>query len=218
MSKRISIKDLKSPDKILKLLVRFFKYLKNNVKVLLYIAGGIIILALVFTTLNYMKELRHKKANEILFSYNKTHSNVTNETKEFEKIVNKMPSSSVKDYAIYELAERFYNNKNFEKATYYYNLLIDNSNKLLKIKTLIGLSYSMQAKKDYKEAITILNKALKVNEPSHKALINFLIANNYYKLKDKNKTLEFCNVILMKYPETIYSKMAASLKDGLYEN
>lgn len=218
MSKKISIKDLKSPDKVLKLLTRFFKYLKSNVKVLLYIAGGLVLVALVFAFLNYMKETRHKEASDILFSYNETHSALSDETKDFKNAIDKMPSSNVKDYAIFELAERFYNKKEFKKAINYYNLIKDNSNEILKLKALLGLSYSKQAMKDYKGSIETLKEALEVEDPTHKALINFLIANSYYKLGDKNKVIEFCNSIFMKYPDSIYSKMAASLKDGLYEN
>jgi tetratricopeptide (TPR) repeat protein len=214
----MSLKELKRPDKILKAILEFLKYIKNNVKLLLGIGISIIAITAIFVVFNHVVEKREEKALNLLFSVNKQieeldqNKNIEEIIKIMENVIIKMPNSNSKSIAYYYLAQLYYEFEKWDEAIKNYKLVENKASLLIKELALLGLAYSYEHKEEFDNSINAYEEILKNDKFFNKELSMINLARVYIKTNNKNKALEIINNFKIKYPNSPHIKMSSMLE------
>lgn len=216
----LSLKDLKSPDKFFRALVAFTGYLKNNVKLLLTIAGTIIIATTLVVIYGSVREKRENTAfSELYDAENRIEKIEKNRTEEeikiYKGVLDKLADTRAAVEARYRLAEAYYKSQKWDEAIEQYRFVADHSGNIFKALALMGLGYSYEMKKDYKSAIGEFTRLNEYKESVYKSVAMLGIARCHRLSGENDKALAMYDSILISYPDTDAARMAQIAKSGI---
>ncbi len=220
MSKRFSLKELKSPDKFFKVMLKFVTYLRSNVKAYLVFSAVVVSITLAYVIINNVSEKRENKARTILFNLSLSMKDMTSENpddyiKKIEAELDKLGSTDAGMEARYMLAELYYNKKDWDKALSYYSYVSGHISGLLQELSIMGEAYSLENKGDTKGALDKFQELRDATPSVYKAVSLLGIGRCYKKIGDKGKALSAYESVIVSYPDTDYARMASIEKVGL---
>lgn len=220
MSKRFSIKELKTPDKFFKTMLKFVGYLRTNVKAYLTFSAVIVVITLAYVLIENVNDKREQKAMTVLYEVSKEmrsmgSSNPEDYIKLIEGKLDQLGSTKAGMEARYMLAEFYYDKGDWEKAVTYYDHVADNSNGLLEELSMLGSAYSLEKKGDFKGALNKFEELRELNSPVYKAVSMMGVGRCYQKLGDKTNALSAYESVIISFPDTDYAKMASVSKASL---
>ncbi len=220
MSKRFSLKELKSPDKFFKTMLKFVGYLRTNVKAYLTFSAIIIAITLAYVLISHVNDKREQKAMTALYELNKEvkamgSSNPDDYIKLVEGRLDQLGSTTAGMEARYMLAELYYNKGEWDKAITYFDHVADNSSGLLEELSMLGSAYSLENKGDINGALKKFEGLRELNSAVYRAVSMLGVGRCYQKLGDKNNALSAYESVIVSFPDTDYARMASVLKVGL---
>lgn len=220
MSKRFSLKQLKSPDAFFKSMLAFLIYLKNNVKALLSIAGVIILITVIVVLYNYIDGRKQEKARVAFYEVTKQMQSLDeNDIKSaialLESKLDEFGKTDAGAEATYLLAELYYGEKDWENAIkFYQKALAITKKKLMKDLITLGLAYSMENKGDNQGANNAFQSLLD-NATVYPEVAELGFARTSAKLGEIEKAKMSYESVIMKYPDTEYARYANTAKGAL---
>ena len=220
MSKKFSIKEMKSPDKFFKSMVSFVGYLKHNVKLYLILSSVVVAITAAVAIVNYVNDTRQEKAKAEFYRVSKqiqmlNTNDVTVPIKLIEDVLGKLGNTDAGMEASYMLAELYYNNKNWDTAIKYYEKVSGNAKGLLNELSLLGLAYSKESKGDTQGALDAFNKVKDIKSSAYSPIAAMGTGRCFQKLGDKSKAIAAYEAIIIAYPDTDYAKQASTAKASL---
>jgi len=220
MSNKLSIKDIKSPDKFFRSMLSFVKYLRHNVKLYLILSAIVVGITAAITIFNYIHDTRQENARKEFYKIAKQIQTLnTNDPSSVIKIIeenmSKLGNTDAGMEASYMLGELYYNKKEWDSAIKNYERVLDKSNGLVKELAILGLAYSKENKSDYKGALEAFNKIKDNKESSYSAVASLGAGRCYQNLGDKSNALATYEAIIIAYPDTDYARQASTAKASL---
>jgi len=217
MSKKFSVKQLKSPDQVFKAMLTFVNYLRNNVKVYLMFSAVIVVVTLAYVLINHFANVRQDKAMTTFYQLSKgiREQNSTDPSVNIGIIESKLKelgSSRAGVEARYMLAELYYETSQWDKAIDNYGYVLKNSKGLIKELSYMGIAYSFEAKGDIQGALDNFKHLSQIKVGAYKAISMLGVARCYKKLGDSIKAASAYEYVIKMYPDTDYAKMAAVSK------
>jgi len=220
MSKKFSIKDIKSPDKFFKAMLTFIGYLRHNVKMYLAISGAIIAITAIVVVIKSINGSREEKARRTLYELTVKLQDVGVKTpdeviKTVTPVLDKLGNTNAGLEARYMVSEMYYEKGDWDNAVKNYNVVIKKGDGLIKELAMLGVAYSIENKGDVQGALANYLKLKDMNPSVYKAVAMLGIGRCYQKLGDKNKALSSYETIIISYPDTDYARLASAAKTGL---
>ncbi|MCX6112267.1 MAG: tetratricopeptide repeat protein [Proteobacteria bacterium] len=220
MKTKVAGKKLKAPDKLLKAMLEFVDYLKNNVKLYLILASIIIVVTAVVVLVNYFTNKKEENGRKTLYSISQQLQTLDKDKSEaairlIEENLSKLGNTTARLEAQYMLAEIYYNNKNWDKAINNYEVVTKKAKGLIKELALLGFAYSEENKGDIKEALNSFIKMKELNSSVYKDVAMMGIARCYQKLGDKNNALAAYESVIIAYPDSDMARLASAAKTDL---
>ncbi|MEI6093179.1 MAG: tetratricopeptide repeat protein [bacterium] len=220
MKTKLSAKQMKSPDKLLKVMLEFFGYLRHNVKLYLVFAGIIVLITATVVSINHFTEKRENNARKTLYELGHKIQKLNPEQKEtamdmIEKELPILGNTKAGIEARYMLAEMYYNNKNWTKAISHYELLTNKAKGLIQELAYLGLAYSAENNGDVKKALDSFTKVKELNSPVYADVAMMGTARCYQKLGDKVKAGAMYESVIIAYPDTDVARLASVAKASL---
>lgn len=217
MSKRFSMKELKSPDKFFKAMLGFINYLRSNVKAYLTFSIVVVVITLAYVLVNHINDKREQKAMASLYILDKQMKSMDSvEPGDYIKLIetklDELGSTRAGAEAKYMLAELYYKKLDWNNSAKYYEQVVNEASGLLNDLSVMGLAYSLENKGSVKEALERF-EYLKDHTPDvYKAVALLGIGRCYKKLGEKDKALAAYESVIVSYPDTDYARMASVLK------
>lgn len=220
MSHKLSLKDIKSPDKFFKSLVTLVKYLRHNVKLYLTLSAIVVAITAAISIVNYIHDSRQENARKEFYKMaleiQKLNTNDVNSViKILEGNINKLGNTDAGMEATYMLGELYYNQKDWDSAMKNYEKVIDKGDGLIKELATLGLAYTKENKADFKGALDAFNIVRDIKTSSYSAVAAIGAGRCYQKLGDKSKALAAYEAIIIAYPDTDYARQASTAKASL---
>jgi len=220
MSKKLSIKDIKSPDKFFKSMLGFIGYLRHNVKLYLFLSGVVVAITVAVVLVNYIHDSREEKGRREFYKISKQIQTLnTDDTASAIKIIednlDKLGNTGAGMEATYMLGELYYSKNNWDVAAKYYEKITSKGDGLIKELALIGLAYSKENKNDIKGALETFNKIKDLKVSVYSAIAALGTGRCYQRLGDKAKALAAYEAIIIAYPDTDYARQASTAKASL---
>jgi tetratricopeptide (TPR) repeat protein len=201
MAGKLSKQELKEPDKFQVMLSQAMLYLAENKKKL-YIAGGVLAAVLVIAGGWYLYDLNMEKSAQQLFArvYD-TGGEGEAAVVIYKDVAAKYPGSRAAALANYRLANLYYRQNDFDGAIKAYDAFLQRTPDKSDLKTLayMGLAYSYEAKKDFKNALAAFEKAATGSAGQvFEGMTDQNIARVYEEMNDRPKALEYYQKALTK--------------------
>ena len=220
MSNKLSIKDIKSPDKFFKSMLNFVKYLRHNVKLYLILSSIVVAITAAITIVDYVQETRQDNARKEFYKIAKqirtlNTSDTSSAIKIIEDGVGKLGNTDAGMEASYMLGDLYYNKKEWDSAIKNYQKVVTKGNGLMKELATLGIAYSKENKADLNGALESFNKIKDNKVSSYSAIAALGAGRCYQKLGDKSKALAAYEAILIAYPDTDYARQASTAKASL---
>ena len=220
MKIKLSSKQMKSPDKLLKAMLEFVGYLKHNVKLYLILAGVIVLITATVVSINHFTSKNEEKARQSLYALGQKIQKLGPEQKDsafdiIEKELPKLGNTKAAVEARYMLAEMYYNNKDWAKAVNHYELVTKKAKGLIQELAFLGLAYSSENSGDIRKALDSFTKVKELNSPVYKDVAMMGIARCYQKLGDKVKAIATYESVIIAYPDTDVARLASVAKASL---
>ena len=220
MKTKITAKKMKAPDQLLKAMMEFVGYLKNNVKLYLILAGVIVVITTIVVLVNSFTNKKEENARKNLYALSQQLGTLSKDNPEagvklIEGSIQKLGNTKARIEAQYMLAEMYYNNKNWEKAINNYESIIKDAEGLMKELAFLGLAYSQENKGDTKAALGSFTKMKELNSSVYKDIAMVGIARCYQKLGDKKNALAAYESVIIAYPDTDVARLASAAKADL---
>ncbi len=220
MSKKLSIKDIKSPDKFFRSMLRFVGYLKHNVKLYLVLSGIVVVITGAVVLINYLHESREEKARGEFYRIGKQIQALnTDDTATAIKIIegdlDKLGNTGAGMEATYMLGELYYGKGNWDEAVKYYEKISNRGSGLVRELALLGLAYSKENKNDIKGALDAFNKLKDIRSSAYSAIAALGSGRCYQRLGDKANALATYEAVIIAHPDTDYARQASTAKASL---
>lgn len=218
MSDKISVKDLKKPDKILKLLRSFVGMISGNIKNLLILSALIVVFTSIVVFVNYRQSQSELKASKDLFE---VRNSFTADTKNEEKInklndlIKTIKDSKAKIQAYFELANVYFADNNFKLASVYFEEVAQKEIGFLSDTALFLKAISLEKAGECKSATEIYKTFIDKNDEVYSPRAMWNTASCSVVLKDIAKANEMYDLINIKYPESDYASLALIAKNKL---
>ena len=205
MAGKLSKQELKEPDKFQVMLSQVMMYLAENKKKL-YIAGGVLAAVLVIAGGWYLYDLNMEKSAQKLYArvYDTAAGDGAAVVGIYKDVAAKYPGSRAAALANYRLGNLYYEQNDFDGAVKAYEAFLQRAPDKSDLKTLayMGLAYSYEAKKDFKNALAAFEKAATGKAGQvFEGMNNQNIARIYEALNDRVKALEYYQKALTKNTE-----------------
>jgi predicted negative regulator of RcsB-dependent stress response len=202
MAGKLSKQELKEPDKFQVMLSQVMMYLAEN-KQKFYIAGGVLAAVLVIAGGWYLYDLNMEKSAQQ--SYARVYGAAGGEGAAavgiYKDVSAKYPGSRAAALANYRLANLYYRQNDFDGAVKAYEAFLQRTSDKSDLKTLayMGLAYSYEAKKDFKNALAAFEKASSSKAGQvYEGMNDQNIARVYEAMNDRAKALEYYQKALTK--------------------
>ena len=210
MSHKLSIKDIKSPDKFFKSMLGFVKYLRHNVKLYLIFSSIVVVITAAFSLFTYVHDTKQENARKEFYKIAKEIQKLnTNDPSSAIKIVegsiNKLGNTTTGMEATYMLGELYYSKKDWDSAIKNYEKVLNKGEGLVKELATLGLAYSKENKADFNGALDAFNKIKDNKIGTYTAVAALGAARCYQKLGDKSKALAIYESVIIAYPDTDYA-------------
>jgi predicted negative regulator of RcsB-dependent stress response len=220
MSKKLSIKDIKSPDKFFKSMLSFVGYLRHNVKLYLVLSGVVVVITTAVVLVNYIHDSKEEKARNEFYNITKQIQMLnTDDTASAIKIIEgdigKLGKTGAGMEATYMLGELYYSKKDWDAAGKYYEKASSNGEGLVKELAMLGLAYTKENKNDIKGALETFNKLKDLKASAYAAIAALGAGRCYQRLGDKANALASYEAIIIAYPDTDYARQASTAKAAL---
>ncbi|MFH1079058.1 MAG: tetratricopeptide repeat protein [Pseudomonadota bacterium] len=195
MTGKITKQELKEPDKFQIMLSRVMAYLAENKKKI-YIAGTVSVAVLLIAGAWYLYNLDMEKSAQKIYasSFYIAAGDMTAAAGVYKEVLTKYPHSRAALLANYRLANLYYQQKDFDAAIRHYEAFLKQTpdqNDLITI-AYTGLGYCHEAKKDFKNALAVFEKAADSKTGQvFGSLNNQNIARIYEAMNDRAKALEY---------------------------
>lgn len=221
MSYKISVKDLKKPDKILKALRNFVKLILGNVKYLIFSAVFIVLLSSILAFLNYSKDKKENKASFELYKAMNLFTKDTNNQDKIKAIQNLIPilkNTGAGVQANFELAKTYFAENNFTEAEKHFYIVEKANKKFISESAELLRGVTLQRNNNCQEAVIVFDKILKRNDKITAPVAMWNMASCNIVLNKKDKANEMYDLIKIKYPDSQYAKLAVLAKNNLRED
>lgn len=220
MSKKLSIKDIKSPDKFFKSMLGFVGYLKHNVKLYLVLSSVVVVITVAVVLVNYIHDSREERARNEFYKVSKqiqtlNADDTASAIKLIENDLGKLGDTDTGMEATYMLGELYYSKNDWEAAGKYYEKVAGKADGLIKELALLGLAYSKENKNDIKGALDTFNKLKDLKGSAYSAIAALGAGRCYQRLGDKSKALAAYEAVIITYPDTDYARQASTAKASL---
>jgi len=220
MYKKLSIKDIKSPDKFFKSMLGFVGYLRHNVKLYLTLSAIVVVITAAVSVINYVNDSREEKARKELYRISKEIQSLnTNDPNSVIKILegslDKLGNTGTGMEANYMVGELYYNKKEWTSAVKYYEKAANKGSGLIKELAILGLAYSKENMSDVKGALEMFTKLKNTKASAYAAVAELGVGRCYQKLGDKSKALAAYEAMIIAYPDTDYARQASTAKATL---
>ncbi|MFH1223665.1 MAG: tetratricopeptide repeat protein [Pseudomonadota bacterium] len=220
MSDRLSIKDIRSPDKFFKAMLSVVGYLRHNVKVYLIASAAVVLIVGVMVAIDHMNQSREEKARQTLYELTLRMQETglqgpDDVIKVIQPVLEKLGNTNAGIQARYLLAGKYYEKNDWDNAVKNYGAVIDKSRGLIKELSLIGSAYSKENKGDINGALGDYSKVKDIDASSYKPVAMLGMGRCYQKLGDKNKALSSYETVVISYPDTDYARIASVAKTSL---
>jgi len=219
MARKLTKHELKDPDKFQVLVSQIMMYLAEN-KQKFYIGAGIIILIAVIVGGWYLYDLNMEKSAHKIYTriYTLPAGDDKGAIGIFKDVVSKYPNSRAAALANYRLANLYYQQNDFDAAVKSYEAFLKQTPDKSDLKPLgyMGLGYSYESKKDFKNALAAFEKASTTESGKIFEGINDQnIARVYEAMNDRAKALEYYQKALVKnkdpFSELLIKRKIAAL-------
>jgi len=220
MSYKLSVKDLKRPDKILSILRNFVKLINLNIKNLIMFSGIIILIVAVLVFYNYNIEKKEAHASFKLYQVKKDFKEDTSNVEKIAKLktlLNDLSATKAKNLAKFELAKLYFEEKNYDEAIIYFQELSKKKITYISNAATFLTALSFQNKNECDKAINFYNTFIKKEDLLYTEKAMFNIAVCSYLLNDIPKAIEMYDTINIKYPNSNYAKLANIAKNKIKE-
>lgn len=220
MANKLSIKDIKSPDKFFKSMVSFIKYLRHNVKLYLILSSIVVGITAAISIFNYVHDTRQENARKEFYKMVKQIQKLnTDDTASIIKIIEgdlkKLGNTDAGMEATYMLGELYYDKKEWDSAIKNYEKVLNKGKGLVKELATLSLAYAKENKADFNGALEAFNKIKDNKESSYAAVAALGVGRCYQKLGDKSKALATYEAIIIAYPDTDYARQSSTAKASL---
>ncbi len=220
MSHKLSLKDIKSPDRFFKSLLNLVKYLRHNVKLYLTLSAVVVAITAAISIVNYIHDSRQENARKEFYKMSleiqKLNTNDVNSViKIIEGNISKLGNTDAGMEATYMLGELYYNQKDWDSAMKNYEKVVDKGNGLIKELATLGVAYTKENKADLKGALDAFNLVRDIKTSSYSAVAAIGAGRCYQKLGDKSRALAAYEAIIISYPDTDYARQASTAKASL---
>ena len=220
MTRKLSIKKMKSPDQFLKAMLKVFANLKHNIKLYLIIAIGVILVTAVVVLVDGLNNRREERARVQLYELSKRVGSLEEVQRDaaikmIEEEIPRLGLTKAGLEARYILAEIYYNTGDWGKAITNYDFVVKRGKGLFKDLSLLGSSYAKEKSGDTQAALDSFVKLKEKSSEAYKPLAMLGIGRCYKKLGDKNQAMAEYESVILSYPETDYARMASVAKSNL---
>jgi len=220
MSYKLSVKDLKRPDKFLKVLRSFINLISLNIKTLFIFSGLIVVFVALIVFYNYIKDKKEQTASFKLYQTMKEFKDdTTNEDKiiKLQNLILNLPNTKTKYIAKFNLAKLFFEEKNYEEAINYFNKVSRKNIEFVSNASSYLLALSFQKQDECSKAINSYETFIKKEDKffTEKAMFNIAICSEV--LNDFAKAIEMYDTINIKYPDSNYAKLSSIARSKLKE-
>lgn len=220
MSYKISVKDLKKPDKILVALRNLTKLLYSNVKYLMFSVIFLVLLGSIVVFLNHTKEKKENKASFMLYKVTNSFTKETSKQDKIKDIQGVLPSIKNTDAEIqanFELAKIYFEDANFNEAEKYFNIVSNKNKKFISESAELLKAITLQKNNKCEDAVVLFDKILKKDDKLIAPLAMWNMATCNITLKNKDKANEMFDLLKIKYPDSQYAKLSVLAKTKLNE-
>jgi len=170
MTKKIEVAELKKPDQFHVLFNKLVDFYALNKRKVLLVAGavlGVIAVVVAWSTYRYYYEKnawdQYAKIEESMFKASLSEQQV-DVIKKYKNLSANYPDSEASHLGAYRLANRLYNQGDYDAAISYYEKYLAHASDRneLKVLSFSGLAYCYEAKKEYQKALQALQQAEKI--------------------------------------------------------
>lgn len=201
MPKKVVEKELKQPDKLQIAFISFIQMLSRNKQKVYLISIGVC----VFIFLGggyYLYHMDYEKKATLMYDKVFNSQLQGDQAKKddvvpldvFKDVISKYPNSQASRFAQYRMGSIHFDKGDFDASIKAYEAFLSRSSRENEIKTLayIGLGYSYEEKKDYQNALTSFEKAVKTKDGKNFfGMTNRNIARIYEKMNEPVKAIEY---------------------------
>ena len=211
--KRVTRKQLlKEPDEFLTLSGKVIRYVSENQKLVFGIVIGAVVVLLVFAGFRYFSMVSERNAYAMFeqgrlqylheISGNKKAQAGGKAAEQFEKVINKYPSTNAARLSLIINADLSYYGKDYQKAIELYQKALEAFSGEGDIQKLIwnGLAHACEAKKDFRLAATYFQKITEAQEEFMKADAYYNLGRMMDAINQPKKALEAYNKVVQDYP------------------
>jgi tetratricopeptide (TPR) repeat protein len=203
---KVQRKDVTEPDEFISTTSRATVYVRNNYRVLIPVAGAVLVLVLITVIWSYYRAGRERSAREV---FNQAVALYQTEGRgkaeqpsdqtyrealtRFTALADSYGSTTAGMAALFYLGESSYHLRDYDKAIEYYNRFISRSRpgSYLRCFAYEGLGYCYEEKQDYAKAVDFYKRALAEPSPAVPDLLYGAVARCYDALNDKANALEY---------------------------
>ena len=208
LQKQFKRKDLKKPDLLHVLTVRFFNYYEKNRLAMIAAVCGLLIVVLGAGGFIYNRQLQEMEMESLYYTMvkvwaEKKDKSLGNAIKRLQDIIAKIDEGKVKQRAKLLLADALFESKKFEQAIPLYTEVQEKSEagQLDYDLARVGLGYSLEAKKDYNKAIEVYKSVINGNTNYPLFYIYFGLARCQSESGDNASAQLALREMLNKFPE-----------------
>lgn len=208
LQKQFKRKDLKKPDLLHIVTVRFYHYYEKHRLAMISAVCGLLILGVGAGGFIYNRQLNEMKMESLYYKMVKVwierkDKSLGSAIKQLQDIITKIDEGKVKQRAKLLLADALFESKNFEQAIPLYTEVQEKSEagQLDYDLARVGLGYSLEAKKDYNKAIEVYKSVISGNSNYPLFYIYFGLARCQSESGDKASAQLALREILNKFPE-----------------
>ena len=208
LQKQFKRKDLKNPDMLHVLTVRFFKFYENSKWLLIGSVCLVLVIGVGIIAYQYNSQLHEKKMESLYFQMVKVWTNekdksLGNAIGQLKEIIANIDDSKVKQRASLLLADAMYESKKYDEALPIYIKVKD----LSKMGDLdfdlarVGIAHSLEAKKEFQKAIEMFKSIINGNSNYPLFYIYMGMARCHGWLNDSKSAELVLREALDKYPD-----------------
>lgn len=220
MSKKLSIKDIKSPDKFFKSMLSFVGYLRHNVKLYLTLSAIVVAITTAVVIVNYIHDSKEENARREFYKISKQIQTLNTDDpasaiKVIEDGLGKLGNTETSMEATYMLGELYYSKKDWDSAAKNYEKVSNKGEGLIKELAMLGLAYSKENKNDIKGALDTFKKLKDIRSSTYSAIAALGAGRCYQRLGDKANAIASYEAVIIAYPDTDYARQASTAKASL---
>lgn len=204
-------KKITQPDEFITTSERVFQFVRDDPARFGVIIGiAVLILVIILGSWQYISLSRKKlfalggEVTDIYQSVKDGSGEISEAINKLEDIYRRHTRSNVGQTALYQTANLYFIDGDYQKAKENYLTIIDkhSGNALLYPLSLLNLAYCYEQLKNYQEAVGALEKLMSSESGLPKAQIYFDLGRIYHKLGNEEKSRSSYQEILDSYPDS----------------